>query len=285
MMSREQNEQLSRIGPGTLMGKLLRRYWAPFLLAVGNPRAGLPAGQGQADGRDADRLPRQQGPRRPDRRILRPSRRLAVVRRERRLRHPLPLPRLEIRHHRAMHRSAVGAGGVGLPQEHQIEILPVHREGRHRLGLYGAAGIAAAAAGAGMDRRRARAALRLQAPAGMQLPAGDGRRHRFQPRLLAARLASSTRTRCSRARKANDYNDQGPHAAVRGRGIFRRPADRRAPQCRGRQILLAHHALDHALVHHHPAARRASARARTPGCRSTTRPAGPGASIIIPSAR
>ena len=33
MMSREQNDQLSRIGPGTLMGKLLRRYWAPFLLS------------------------------------------------------------------------------------------------------------------------------------------------------------------------------------------------------------------------------------------------------------
>jgi len=30
MMSREQNEQLSRVGPGTLMGKLLRRYWAPI---------------------------------------------------------------------------------------------------------------------------------------------------------------------------------------------------------------------------------------------------------------
>jgi len=27
MMSREQNDQLSRVGPGTLMGKLLRRYW------------------------------------------------------------------------------------------------------------------------------------------------------------------------------------------------------------------------------------------------------------------
>ena len=201
MMSREQNELLSRIGPGTLDGQAV----APLLGAVpagrGTARAGLPAGQGQADGRAPDRLPRQQGPRRPDRRVLRPPRRLAVVRRERGLRHPLPLPRLEIRHHRAMRRSAVGAGGVGLPQEHQAEGLSLHREGRHRLDLYGAAGLAAAAAGAGMDRRQARAALRLQAPAGMQLPAGHGRRHRFQPRVLAARLASSTRTRCSRARR------------------------------------------------------------------------------------
>jgi phthalate 4,5-dioxygenase len=42
MMSREQNDQLSRIGPGTLMGKLLRRYWAPFLLASEIPGPDCP---------------------------------------------------------------------------------------------------------------------------------------------------------------------------------------------------------------------------------------------------
>jgi hypothetical protein len=42
MMSREQNEQLSRIGPGTLMGKLLRRYWEPFLLAEEIPEPDCP---------------------------------------------------------------------------------------------------------------------------------------------------------------------------------------------------------------------------------------------------
>src|SRR5882762_1693613 len=42
MMSREQNDQLSRIGPGTLMGKLLRRYWAPFLLASEIPEPDCP---------------------------------------------------------------------------------------------------------------------------------------------------------------------------------------------------------------------------------------------------
>ena len=42
MMSREQNEQLSRIGPGTLMGKLLRRYWAPFLLSSEIPELDCP---------------------------------------------------------------------------------------------------------------------------------------------------------------------------------------------------------------------------------------------------
>src|SRR5690348_8084533 len=42
MMSREQNDQLSRVGPGTPMGRLLRRYWAPFLLASEIPEPDCP---------------------------------------------------------------------------------------------------------------------------------------------------------------------------------------------------------------------------------------------------
>src|SRR5258707_14078586 len=42
MMSREQNDQFSRVGPGTFMGKLLRRYWAPFLLASEIPEPDCP---------------------------------------------------------------------------------------------------------------------------------------------------------------------------------------------------------------------------------------------------
>ncbi|MGB7455841.1 MAG: Rieske 2Fe-2S domain-containing protein, partial [Pseudolabrys sp.] len=42
MMSREQNDQLSRVGPGSFMGKLLRRYWAPFLLASEIPEPDCP---------------------------------------------------------------------------------------------------------------------------------------------------------------------------------------------------------------------------------------------------
>ena len=33
MTSREQNESMTRIGPGTPAGKLLRRYWQPVALA------------------------------------------------------------------------------------------------------------------------------------------------------------------------------------------------------------------------------------------------------------
>src|SRR5436853_6861372 len=31
MLSKEENEVLTRVGPGTLMGDLMRQYWLPFL--------------------------------------------------------------------------------------------------------------------------------------------------------------------------------------------------------------------------------------------------------------
>ena len=33
MLSREENDLLTRIGPGTPMGELIRRYWIPALLS------------------------------------------------------------------------------------------------------------------------------------------------------------------------------------------------------------------------------------------------------------
>ena len=33
MLTKEDNEILTRVGPGTLMGNLLRRYWTPALLS------------------------------------------------------------------------------------------------------------------------------------------------------------------------------------------------------------------------------------------------------------
>jgi hypothetical protein len=35
----EDNEILTRVGPGTLMGRLLRRYWTVGLPGRGDPRA------------------------------------------------------------------------------------------------------------------------------------------------------------------------------------------------------------------------------------------------------
>ena len=33
MLTREDNERLVRVGPGTPMGEMLRRYWQPALLS------------------------------------------------------------------------------------------------------------------------------------------------------------------------------------------------------------------------------------------------------------
>ena len=98
------------------------------------------------------------------------------------------------------------------------------------------------------------ALLPRQALAGIQLAAGDGRRHQLQPRLVAALRRHAPRPAAQghqgRALPAR------PQAEVRDRGVARRALHRRAPQRRGRPLLLAHHPVDHALVHHGPALRR-----------------------------
>ncbi len=43
MLSKEDNELLTRIGPGTAMGALLRQYWIPVLISSELPdRGGAP---------------------------------------------------------------------------------------------------------------------------------------------------------------------------------------------------------------------------------------------------
>src|SRR6476661_3044794 len=42
MLSKQDNEALCRVGPGTLMGNLLRRYWTPALLSSEVPEPDSP---------------------------------------------------------------------------------------------------------------------------------------------------------------------------------------------------------------------------------------------------
>ena len=42
MLRAEENEILTRVGPGTLMGELLRRYWTPACLTAEIPEPGSP---------------------------------------------------------------------------------------------------------------------------------------------------------------------------------------------------------------------------------------------------
>ena len=82
-------------------------------------------------------------------------------------------------------------------------------------------------------------------------------------------------------RQGQPVQPRRQQAGVRGGGEPRRPLHRRAPQRRERQLLLAHHPMGDADLHHDPAARRSSACTATSGFRSTTRTAGPGATTTI----
>src|SRR3954454_6785705 len=42
MLTQDDNDTLCRVGPGTLMGNLLRRYWLPALLSTEAPEADSP---------------------------------------------------------------------------------------------------------------------------------------------------------------------------------------------------------------------------------------------------
>ena len=58
MLSQTDNEILTRVGPGTLMGNLLRRYWTAGAALGRAAGARLPAGARAAAGRGPHRLPR-----------------------------------------------------------------------------------------------------------------------------------------------------------------------------------------------------------------------------------
>ena len=204
MITHEQNEYLCRTGPGHADGRTAPPSLDSGADGGGTAAAELPAGAGAIARRAADRVPRHPRAARPDGRILRASRRLAVVRAQRGERTALPVPRLEIRRDRAMRRCAVGAGRVGLLPEDQAQGLSVRRDRRRDLGLHGSAGRTAAGAELRMGAPQAVAALHHQALAGEQLAAGDGGRHRFRATCRSCIAAISTPIRCTRTPPARN---------------------------------------------------------------------------------
>ena len=101
MLTQQDNELLTRVGPGTPMGELMRRYWMPALLVLGAAGARLPAVEVRLLGEDlvafrADRRPR----RRRSTRTARTARAQPVLGPQRGGRPALRLPRLEVRRRR-----------------------------------------------------------------------------------------------------------------------------------------------------------------------------------------
>ena len=155
MTTQAENEFLTRVGPGTPMGALMRQYWMPACLSSELAADGDPL-RLMLLRREADRVPRQRGADRHPGPSLPASLRLAVLRPQRGRRAALRLSRLEVRHRGQLPRHAERAGRPGLPGQGQGEGLSGGRARRARLRLHGRARGRAAAARARGDALSAR---------------------------------------------------------------------------------------------------------------------------------
>ena len=166
----------------------------------------------------------------------------------------------------------------GFCQQDQAEVLSADRARRHPVGLYGSAGTAAAVPRVRMGDAAGRALLQHQAPAGVQLPAGHGGRHRFQPRVVPALRRHAPRSAPPQhqgralperpaSRSSRSWNRRAGSTSRRGATPRRGTTTGASPSgsCPGTPWC-------------RPTATTRST--RTPGCRSTTRTASPGPSPI-----
>ena len=84
MLTKEQNELLCRVGPGTLMGTLFRRYWLPImhsweLVADGAPIRIRVLGEDLIAFRDTDGINAQAAALRPARSLLEHRHRFRLI--------------------------------------------------------------------------------------------------------------------------------------------------------------------------------------------------------------
>ena len=100
MLTAEENERLTRVGPGTPMGNLLRRYWHPVAgVAEMDERWTLPV---RILGEDLVLFKNRGGDVRAGRRGMPAPARFTALRDSDRGRDSLPVSRLEIRRHRPL---------------------------------------------------------------------------------------------------------------------------------------------------------------------------------------
>ena len=184
MLTAEENEVLCRVGPGTPMGTVLRRYWTPAFQLGDLPTPDCPPVRVTILGENFVAF-RDTAPAGFPRRAVLSPRRVARARPGRGLRHPVPLPRMEVRrgrdHHGDPQPRRTHVQGAG-----QARGLPGTRGRRARLGLSRAAGHRAAIPRVRLVHRGPRRAPRDRDDHGLQLDAGA----RGLDRLLArGRLA------------------------------------------------------------------------------------------------
>ena len=146
MTTAMEGAELTRVGPGTVMGELMRQYWIPAMQSSELERDGAPIrlmllGEKLIAFRDsAGRV--GVGPSLPA------SLRLIVPGTQRGRRDPLHLSWLEIRRFRQLRRHGERAGAPGFQAQGEGQGLSRGRARRDRLGPYGGGRQGAAAAGA-----------------------------------------------------------------------------------------------------------------------------------------
>ena len=139
MLTKEENELVCRVGPGTPMGNLMRQYWVPALMSQELAERDCPPlrvlllGEQLIAFRDTNGQVGLIGGQ------LSASRSQPLLRAERGVRHPVRLPRLEVRHDWPMCRHALGAGREQLQGQDQGDGLPMRRASRFGLDLHGTA--------------------------------------------------------------------------------------------------------------------------------------------------
>ena len=147
MLSMESNDILTRVGPGTPTGELMREYWIPAclpseLVADATPTKLMLLGEKLIAFRDSSGRVGILDHRCPHRCAS------MFFGRNEAERPPLRLSRLEVRRRRQLPRHAEPAGGPALHRPGEGQGLQGGRAWRNHLGLHGQAQGAAAAAGA-----------------------------------------------------------------------------------------------------------------------------------------
>src|SRR5689334_4164846 len=99
------------------------------------------------------------------------------------MRTAVSVPRMEIRRDGPVRRYAQRTGAFRVREESEAQVVSAGRTRRRALDLHGTARTPAAAAGIRICDRAASPDLYVEAVPGVQLVAGDGRRHRFEPRV------------------------------------------------------------------------------------------------------
>ena len=265
MLSKQDNEILCRVGPGTPMGDLMRQYWLPGADVERAADAGRPAAAPAPARREPHRLPddlRRASASLPER--LPAPRRLDVLRPQRRRGPALRLPRLEVRR-----RPAPASTCRPSPPRATSRTRSAPRPTRCTSATassgptWARATDAAAAAGPRAEHARRPGDRRPEGAARVQLDAGASKATSTRATSASCTSAASSR-RTPRPARFDYYTVARPRAQVRRDRHRVRHLLRRLPARRGGHELLAHRPLPLPLLHDDPdgRARRAGARAR-----------------------